>query len=153
MHKVRVINYQEKWTFDEEDVRRAALATLDRHLKDPVKINVVIMDNEEIRKPNRRYLEHDFETDVLAFRYGRRIAGTDGEVLVSIEQAHVEAKERRISPREELLRYVVHGVLHFVGFRDNGPRQQKEMIRAQESILVTLGVRGRGGKATDEGGR
>lgn len=128
---------------DYEAVRNAAQAALARHLRDPVKINVVILDNAQIRKPNAQFLEHDFETDVLAFRYGRSVGGTDGEVLVSIEQAHIEARERRIPPQEELLRYVIHGVLHFLGFRDKSPRDQKEMHRAQESILKGLGGRPR----------
>lgn len=141
MHKIRVINLQEKWWVDFDAVRAAAEKTLNRFLKDPVKINVVVMNNEQIRKPNAQFLEHDFETDVLAFRYGRSVGGTDGEVLVSVEQAHIEARERRIPPEEELLRYVVHGCLHFLGFRDKNPKDQKEMFRHQEGILKELGLK------------
>jgi probable rRNA maturation factor len=141
MHKIRVINLQDRWPIDFDAVRNAAQQTLNRHCRDAVKINVVVMDNPEIRKHNARFLEHDYETDVLAFRYGRSLGGTDGEVLVSVEQAHLEARNRRIPPEEELLRYVVHGVLHFLGFRDKNPKDQKEMFRAQESILKELGTK------------
>jgi probable rRNA maturation factor len=141
MHKIRVVNAQNRWRIDEQAVRAAALAALERSSEGRTALNIVIMDNAEIRKRNQQFLDHDFETDVLAFRYGRRMAGTDGEVLVSVEQAHAEARERGIGAEEELLRYVVHGVLHYLGYRDKKPKEQREMFRRQEDILKELKTR------------
>jgi probable rRNA maturation factor len=132
-HRVRVINLQGRFPVEFELVRGAALAALRAHRTPPVKINVVVMDNAQIRGPNRRYLQHDRETDVLAFRYPS--GETRGEVLVSVEQAEIEARERKIPAEEELLRYVVHGVLHFLGYDDQSPRERQEMHREQERIL------------------
>ena len=115
-----------------------------QHLKDVVRqtlaaeqcesatISVALVDNETIQDLNRRYLQHDFETDVLSFLLDSELAnlsrlpippdapcGTgkrlDGEIIVSVEMACQTAAKYRWRPEDELTLYVVHGLLHLCG--------------------------------------
>ncbi len=103
-------------------------------------LSVVVMSDDEIRRFNREFLDHDFSTDVLAFdlRDGEE-AGADGEILVSIEHARREAESRRHGVADELLFYVAHGVLHLLGYDDHDPEDRKRMHVRQAHLLSAFG--------------
>lgn len=134
-YRVRVINLQEKRPVDWERLRRMAILTLEDQESDPVRLNVVVMDDAMMARINERHLHHAGPTDVISFHYEQPLNGVNGEILVSIETAEREARERRIEPDEELLRYVAHGVLHFLGYRDEDPGDRKQMLEHQERLV------------------
>ncbi len=104
-------------------------------------VSVAIVSDAEIHELNRRHLAHDWPTDVITFPL-RDEGDPDallGEVVVSADRARAEARARRIDPREELCRYVVHGCLHLLGYDDREPRAAARMRRRQEAILANLG--------------
>lgn len=103
-------------------------------------LSIAFVGNAEIRALNRRFLGHDDVTDVLAFPLGTDLFG---EVVVSTEVAAAEARRRGIPVKEELLRYVVHGILHLLGYDDHRPADRKRMWARQERELRKfLGWRG-----------
>lgn len=134
-YKVRVINLQEKEPVDWERIRRMAILTLQDRGSGPVRLNVVVMDDQMIARINERHLHQRGPTDVISFRYEQPLNGVHGEIMVSVETARREAQERRIELEEELLRYVTHGVLHFLGYRDEDPEDRREMFEHQERLV------------------
>lgn len=96
-------------------------------------LSFCFVDNATIHALNRRYLRHDFATDVLAFPMDGTLIG---EVVVSVDYAIAEAARRGIPWEEELLRYVAHGTLHLLGYDDHSPRAKKEMWTRQERYLT-----------------
>lgn len=99
-------------------------------------VSVTCLPAEEIREMNRSHLSRDRPTDVIAFELGRRPALL-GDVYVCPEVARDEAGERGISPSEEVLRLVIHGVLHVLGWEhpEGASREESEMFRVQEELL------------------
>ena len=99
----------------------------------PITVSLVVLDDPAIRRLNRRFLGHDYATDVLSFNLQ---PGTlFGEVYISVTTANREAKMRGIAPSEELLRYAIHGMLHLFGHDDHRPEDRRRMGSRQEALL------------------
>lgn len=95
-------------------------------------LSIAFVTNAAIRRINRRFLKHDFATDVISFPLGTDLVG---ELVISAEYAVGEAAKRGIPVEEELLRYVVHGILHLLGYDDHAPADRKRMWVRQEREL------------------
>ena len=95
-------------------------------------LSVAFVTNAAIRKINRKFLNHDFATDVISFPLGTDLVG---ELVISAEYAVAEAAKRKIPVEEELLRYVAHGILHLLGYDDHRPADKKKMWARQEREL------------------
>ena len=97
-------------------------------------VSFVFVDNAEIHRLNRQYLNHDWATDVISFMLRDDTNPGDatlGEVVVSAQKAAQEARSRGIALRTELLLYAVHGLLHLCGCDDGEPADIARM-RARE---------------------
>lgn len=121
-------------------VARAVRVTLSRQKCTAATVSVAIVDDDAISRLHRRYLGIEGPTDVLSFdlRDERTPAAVDGEIVVSGDTARREARRRRIPASTELLRYVIHGTLHLLGFRDDTPARVKDMHRREDEILRIL---------------
>ena len=110
-------------------------------------ISVALVDNRTMRPLNRQYLGHDYDTDVLSFLLdaspeglpstGPRGAGREieGEVIVSVEMALTTALDYHWSPHDEVLLYLVHGLLHLCGYDDLSEGERRVMRAREREIL------------------
>ena len=98
-------------------------------------VNIIITNNAGIQKINNQYLEHDYPTDVLAFKMEEEIF--EAEVYVSIEMAKSNAEEYKVNWRDELLRYAIHGILHLLGY-DDSTEEGSERMRKKENKYLAL---------------
>lgn len=99
-------------------------------------LSITFLGPEAMRRLNRRYLGRNRVTDVIAFSLpGPR--GLAGDIYICRAAAQVEARRRRLPLEEELLRLVIHGVLHVLGHdHPEGPgRERSRMWRLQERYL------------------
>ena len=107
--------------------------------KDPSRISILLCDNALIKKLNKRYLKKASITDVIAFPLSDEFDPDYlGEVIVSVEQAQKLSQRLKISFQEELLRYLIHGILHLLGYKDSTKSFAEKMMKKQEEILVRL---------------
>ena len=98
-------------------------------------ISLAVVDDAEMHDLNRAHLDHDYPTDVLSFPLSDPGAPLAGEVIVSADTAIKNAGEYGNLAEEELLLYVVHGLLHLVGLCDKSPRGLQEDASGR-SVLV-----------------
>jgi probable rRNA maturation factor len=103
-------------------------------------ISVAVVDDPIIRELNRRYLEHDYPTDVLSFVLEREGDLLEGEVVVSAETARRTAARLGWPAEHELLLYVVHGTLHLAGYDDLSPESQAQMRQQERRVLGDIGI-------------
>ncbi len=97
-------------------------------------VNVVLSDDNYLRQVNRKFLNHDYTTDVISFDLGEN-GIIDGEIYISVDRARIQAKRYRISLEREILRLIVHGVLHLSGW-DDATRSQKLRMRKRENVFI-----------------
>lgn len=121
-----------------ETAARAALHGQTLTPPEEAEISVAFVDDVEIARLNAEWLDREGPTDVIAFGLGERPLVAD--VYISVETARRHAAEYGVEPQEELLRLVVHGVLHAAGYdhpEDEG-RAESEMFGLQERLLQRL---------------
>lgn len=99
-------------------------------------INYVFCDDEYLHKLNVEFLNHDTLTDIISFDYsvGKRI---QGDIFISIDRVADNAKDFDTSFQEELHRVIVHGVLHYCGFKDKNEDEAKVM-RTKENFYLNV---------------
>ena len=97
-------------------------------------VSIVFCDDHFLHKLNVEFLDHDTLTDVISFDYsiGKEI---HGEIFISIERVKENAKEFNQSFEQELSRVMVHGVLHYCGYKDKLPTDANVM-RAKEEFYL-----------------
>jgi len=123
----------------------AVAAALRRHEARSARIHVALVNDASIAALNERHLHHVGATDVLAFDLNEADAeqtapAVDGEIVVSVETAAREARERGHDPHAELALYAVHGTLHLLGYDDKDKAQAARMHRLEDEILASIGL-------------
>lgn len=98
-------------------------------------VGIVFTGHEHLRSMNRDYLGHDYDTDVLSFLIDKTEAGIEGEVYVDVETADERHTEFGSSLREEIERYVVHGLLHLAGYDDDTSEKKQIMHDLESKVL------------------
>ena len=99
--------------------------------KIPGDLNFVFTGNNRIIEINKTYLRHDYFTDVIAFDYGEGEV-VNGEIYISIDTVRSNAKKYGTLLIEEVLRVMIHGVLHLCGYDDRQEKLKEMMFRRQE---------------------
>ncbi|HUQ72535.1 MAG TPA: rRNA maturation RNase YbeY [Planctomycetaceae bacterium] len=116
-------------------------------------VAIAFVDDAEIRRINREFLDHDWPTDIISFSYaddestvtnpaqprgcGREL---DGELVVSVETAARCAAAHGWSLHAELLLYCVHGLLHLCGYDDLTDDERPLMRRRERELLAAFGL-------------
>jgi probable rRNA maturation factor len=137
---IECANEQSSLIVDESRwIRAAELILRDAGVKGG-NLSIAAVDDAEIHRINREFLQHDYPTDVLSFVFDEDRNAFDGEVIVSAEMAIRNAPEFAWPPTDELLLYVIHGTLHLVGFRDKTDAERIEMRQAEAKYLRSCDV-------------
>ncbi|TWT47318.1 rRNA maturation RNase YbeY [Botrimarina hoheduenensis] len=137
---VLIANQQQRLVVDEERVAAVARQLLTEAGYTQGELSVAVVDDPTIHALNVRHLQHDYPTDVLSFTLLDSPPRIEGEVIVSAETAADNAVDYGWSADSELLLYVIHGVLHLVGYRDKTDDEISEMRAAEARALAAFGV-------------
>lgn len=96
-------------------------------------INIVLMNNEDIQQLNRKYLNHDYPTDVISFKYDDK--PLSGEIYIGAEVAKEQSSEFKVSLTNELMRLAVHGTLHLIGYEDDEQSKKEQMHKLENKYI------------------
>ena len=116
----------------------AALEELD--IKE-AELGIVLIGAREMALLNEEFLGHEGPTDVITFDYSEKRKQLHGEVFVCVEIADKQAKEFGTSRQSEVVRYVVHGILHLMGHDDLQAAARKKMKREEGRLVRALSRR------------
>ena len=99
-------------------------------------INYIFCDDEFILNINKQYLDHDYYTDIISFDYS---VGNElhGDVFVSVERVMENAEDFNVTFEEELRRVIIHGILHYCGYKDKSEEDEK-LMRNKEDEKIKL---------------
>ena len=98
-------------------------------------INYIFCDDKYLHKLNVEFLNHDTLTDIISFDYtvGKEL---HGDVYISIERVKENARDFKVSFEDELNRVLVHGVLHYCGYKDKSDEDVRTM-RGKENYYLS----------------
>lgn len=122
-----------------EAVRGAAAAALEAEGRGACQLSVALVDDPRMAELHLEYMGIEGPTDVLSFPLDDGIPGPEpliGEVIVSVDTAGREARERGHGHLYELLLYVIHGTLHLLGYDDHQEEDRARMHARQTELLV-----------------
>ncbi len=97
-------------------------------------INFIFCDDEYILLTNRKYLNHDYYTDIITFDYTEQEI-LNGDIFISIDTVKSNSKKYNTSFDNELNRVLIHGILHLCGLKDKSNREKDDMRRAEDKAL------------------
>ena len=117
-------------------------------------LSFVFVTDQKIKSLNKKYLKHDYATDVLAFDLGRQDSSVsqrvvklrhaktlDGEVIISTTAAVKNAGIFKTDPIAEITLYIVHGILHLLGYDDRTAKDIKRMRKKEKELMRILNNR------------
>ncbi|SNR51963.1 rRNA maturation RNase YbeY [Lutibacter flavus] len=100
-------------------------------------VNYIFCDDGYLLKLNEEFLEHDTLTDIISFDYtlGKLISG---DIFISIERVIENAQKFNQTIESELNRVIIHGILHYLGFKDKSAEDKSKMRSEEEKCLELL---------------
>ena len=98
-------------------------------------LEINFISGEDIHAINKSYLKHDYTTDIITFNYSDSLQQIDGEIFISIDDALSNSKKFRVTLSDELIRLVIHGILHLLGYDDQNLTDKKIMKRLENKLL------------------
>ena len=107
------------------------------HGKIPGTLTYILTDDEGILRVNRKFLDHDYFTDIITFDYSKR-GMVSGDLYISLETVATNAEQFGQNPIRELHRVLAHGLLHLCGINDKGPGEREIMEQHEDRALELL---------------
>ena len=103
-------------------------------------INYIFCDDDYLLEINQQYLSHDTLTDIISFDYsiGKEL---HGDIFISIERVRENALDFKVAFEEELRRVMVHGVLHYCGYKDKSEKDEQLMREKEEEKMKMFHVK------------
>ena len=152
--QIEISNRQSLLEINHDRISAAVTTVLNGESISEAKISIAIVGNAQIHETNRRFLNHDFATDVITFNMSDDDDGfklpdeteseTDGvlqgDIMVSAEYAIESAKKYDWSPNDELMLYIIHGSLHLSGYDDLNDSDRQVMREKESHYLQLLGM-------------
>ena len=123
-------NYESDFVLTLEDVYASWIETIvESENKILGEISYIFCDDDYLHEINVEYLNHDTLTDIISFDYslGNEL---NGDIFISIERVRDNANDFNVSFNEELKRVMVHGILHYCGYKDKS--ESDELIMRQK---------------------
>lgn len=99
-------------------------------------VTYIFCNDERILEVNRQFLSHDYFTDIITFDYSHQRV-ISGDMFISLDTVRTNAELVGAPYRRELLRVIIHGILHLCGINDKGPGE-REIMEAHEDAALDM---------------
>ncbi len=130
-------NYETDFTLDKSsEISEWILNTISLEKFSLGELNYIFCDDTYLLDINKKYLNHNTFTDIISFDYtlGKQI---NGDIYISIDRIKENSKLYNTSFNNELLRVMIHGVLHYLGYKDKTDADKK-IMRSKEDYYLSL---------------
>jgi rRNA maturation RNase YbeY len=128
-------NYETDFNLEDESLLKDWISTVASEQNFEVgEINYIFCDDVYLHKLNVEFLDHDTLTDIISFdnSLGKIL---NGDIFISVERVKDNAADFKVSFQDELHRVMIHGVLHYMGYKDKSI-DEKKMMRNQENLAL-----------------
>jgi rRNA maturation RNase YbeY len=133
-------------TYPTAELRKIAAVLLQKLGKQQAELSVALVGDKEIKPLNAKYRLKKQTTDVLSFPVADQPIAPAillGDVIISVEQARRQARQRKKTLKSEMVMLLIHGVLHLLGYdHERSQRQAKIMLSLERKLLAHLCDRG-----------
>lgn len=132
-----IVSGVERPKLDYQQLEQWIAQVAQAHNRSVHSLNYIFCDDEEILRVNRQYLNHDYYTDIITFDncLGSLLRG---DLYISLDTVRSNAEGLGVGYERELLRVIIHGVLHLCGINDKGPGEREIMERHENDALAMI---------------
>jgi len=102
-------------------------------------VNIVFMGDRDITHINVQYLSHNYSTDVISFRLNEG-KSVEAELYIGVEEVRRNSIYFKTGFYEEIMRVIIHGSLHLIGFEDDTDKKRDEMRKWEDYFLQRLNL-------------
>ena len=134
-------NYELDFKLEDETIYSDWISNvISSEMRSEGEINYIFCDDDYLVEINQHYLDHDTLTDIISFDYsiGKEL---HGDVYISIERVRENAVDFKVPFEEELKRVLIHGVLHYCGYKDKSEEDEKLMRQKEEEKMKMFHVK------------
>ena len=114
-----------------KNVRKLLDKVIAEEKKVPGDLNFILTTDKVLRGINSKFLKHNYNTDVISFRYNTGDI-IDGEVYISVDTVKENAKNYKVSYETEMLRVIIHGLVHLCGYDDSSDWERMKMREMED---------------------
>lgn len=122
--------------FNQSRVADWIIKVTEAHNKKVGTLNYIFTDDDNILNVNRQFLQHDYYTDIITFDYSKR-GVISGDMYISVDTVKSNSELQNVDYGQELMRVIIHGVLHLCGINDKAPGE-REIMEAHENEALAL---------------
>ena len=101
-------------------------------------LNINFITPDLMIEINKQYLNHNYDTDIITFNYSGSNTNLDGEIFISIGQAIDNSIRFNVNLDSELIRLIVHGILHLLGYDDQKSSNKKKMKIEEDKLTENI---------------
>ena len=129
-------NYTDKYKFDNNLINTLIKSIINSEGREINSINLILTDDEFLRKMKNIYFKQDVYTDVISFNLEGPNENIEGEIYISMDRIIENAKLLKSSIDMELKRIMIHGILHLIGYKDQTNSQKENMTKLENKYLA-----------------
>ena len=133
-------NYETEFTLENEEAISGWISNVIKSEgKKEGEINYIFCDDEYLLQINKEHLNHDYYTDIISFDYtvGNEI---NGDMFISVDRVKENAVDFNVAFDEELKRVIIHGILHYCGYKDILEEEELLMRNKEDEKLAMFHV-------------
>ncbi len=131
-------NYETEFELDNENTIQNWISNcIEKEGFELGEINYIFCDDNYLHKINVEFLQHDTLTDIISFDYSLgKLVG--GDIFISVERVLENAKEFKVTFKQELKRVLIHGILHYMGYKDKTDEEKQKMRTKEDECLQSF---------------
>ncbi len=140
MINLSISQTQDSYQYHSKAIKDLCTLVLNDTSYESISIEIIFCDDNHLSKLKMKYFNEDVLTDVLAFPI-KNDTVLESEIYISYDRALANSKEFDVSLNNEIVRLIVHGLLHLLGYRDDNAESKKIMFDKQESIVESCNIK------------
>jgi rRNA maturation RNase YbeY len=99
-------------------------------------LQINFISSFEIKEINKKFLKHNYSTDIITFNYSGSNIELDGEMFISEDNALNNSKKYNVPFVSEITRLIIHGILHLIGYDDNTIKTKRRMKKLENQLVL-----------------
>ena len=140
MINLSISQTKDSYQYNAQAIKDLCTLVLNDTSYESISIEIIFCDDNHLSKLKMKYFNEDVLTDVLAFPI-KNDTVLESEIYISYDRALANSKEFDVSLNNEIVRLIVHGLLHLLGYRDDNAELKKIMFDKQESIVESCNIK------------
>jgi probable rRNA maturation factor len=139
MNRVTVADSQKSKRLNRAFLKRVTENLLSKQLGlEDAEVGFDFVNDQRMAELNQRYLGHEGSTDVITFPYSESDGPLQGDIFICVDEAIRQSRSFKTTWQQEIVRYMVHGILHLLGEDDLKPDLRRKMKRKENRLVEKL---------------